>query len=112
MHVYFRPIHDAIEVGAFDLVKLLIQNGADPLAEQGEKTPAEFALEMDEPEIHDYLQCKKCTRLYILEPMLHKNWGESERASHIKQELGYISNYGGLYVIFTHRGPKARGETV
>ena len=54
-----RPIHDAIEVGAFDLVKLLIRYGADPLAEQGEKTPAEFALEMEQPEIHAYLQCKE-----------------------------------------------------
>ena len=54
-----RPIHDAIEVGAFDLVKLLIRYGADPLAEQGEKTPAEFALEMEQPEIHAYLQGKE-----------------------------------------------------
>ncbi len=62
----YRPIHDAIEVGAFDLVKLLIQYGADPLAEQGEKTPAEFALDMEQPEIHDYLLCKNCTHIIIL----------------------------------------------
>ena len=58
--IYCRPIHDAIEVGAFELVKLLIRYGADPLAEQGEKTPAEFALDMEQPEIHAYLQCKNC----------------------------------------------------
>lgn len=53
-----RPLHDAIEVGSLELVKLLISHGADPLAEQGEKTPAEFALTMEQPEIHSYLQCK------------------------------------------------------
>ena len=56
-----RPIHDAIEVGSLELVKLLIRYGADPLAEQGEKTPVEFALDMEQPEIHDYLQCEWIT---------------------------------------------------
>ena len=56
--INIRPIHDAIEVGSLELVKLLIQHGADPLAEQGENTPVEIALKEKQPEIHAYLQCK------------------------------------------------------
>lgn len=48
-------------MGSLEVVKLLIEYGADPLAEQGEKTPVEFALEMEQPEIHAYLQCKNST---------------------------------------------------
>ena len=54
----YRPIHDAIDVGSLELVKLLIQHGADPLAEQGDKTPIEIAFDRNLPEIHSYLQCK------------------------------------------------------
>ena len=51
-----RPIHDAIEAGSLDLVKLLIQYGADPLAEFGEKTPVEFARAQGQNEIFRYLK--------------------------------------------------------
>ena len=51
-----RPIHDAIETGSLDLVQLLIQYGADPLAEFGEKTPVEFARAVGQNEIFRYLK--------------------------------------------------------
>ena len=52
----YRPIHDAIESGCLDLVKVLISHGADPLAEFGEKTPVEYALSIDQKEIYKYLE--------------------------------------------------------
>ena len=52
-----RPLHDAIEVGSLEVVQLLIEHGADPLAELGEKTPLEYALMHNQLEIYDYLQC-------------------------------------------------------
>ena len=51
-----RPIHDAIESGCLDLVKVLISHGADPQAEFGEKTPMEYALSIDQMEIYKYLE--------------------------------------------------------
>ena len=52
----YRPIHDAIESGCLDLVRVLISHGADPLAEFGEKTPVEYALSIDQKEIYKYLE--------------------------------------------------------
>lgn len=53
-----RPIHDAIESGNLDLVKLLLSNGADPLAEIGGRTPLEFALANHQMEVYAFLQCE------------------------------------------------------
>ena len=55
-NVVDRPIHDAIESGCLDLVKVLISHGADPQAEFGEKTPMEYALSIDQMEIYKYLE--------------------------------------------------------
>ncbi len=76
---YFRPIHDAIESGNLEMVKLLMSHGADPLAEIGEKTPLEFALSNDQKEIHAFLECKliyvdMCTSVHptdYIEQYLH-----------------------------------------
>ena len=54
----YRPIHDAIEIGSLEIVKLLIQHGADPMADIGDKTPLEFSKSMEQDEIHDYLLCE------------------------------------------------------
>lgn len=39
-----------------ELVKLLIQCGADPTAEFGEKTPLEHAINFERADIIDYLE--------------------------------------------------------
>ncbi len=57
---YYRPIHDAVEVGAVDIVKTLVEHGADPTAELGEKNPLDLAKENCHPEICDYLKRKLC----------------------------------------------------
>ena len=51
-----RPLHDAIESGSLEMVCLLIQHGADPLAEFGDHTPMEFARNEGQEEICSYLQ--------------------------------------------------------
>ena len=61
-----RPIHDAIERGSLELVKLLVQHGADPQAEFGEKTPVEYAKFHEQMEIHDYLQCECMNADHVL----------------------------------------------
>ena len=54
--IYCRPIHDAIEIGNLELVKLLITHGADLLVEYGERTTTEFARDHNQHEIGDYLK--------------------------------------------------------
>ena len=51
-----RPIHDAIESGSLEVVQLLLRFGADPLAEFGESTPAEYASDVGQPHIAQYLR--------------------------------------------------------
>lgn len=51
----FRPIHDAIESGHFEIVKYLVDHGADPTVEYSEKTPIELANTSGYPEIAEYL---------------------------------------------------------
>lgn len=55
--ICYRPIHDAIESGNLEVVKLLVSHGADPMAEIGEKTPMEFALSLDQSAIFAFLEC-------------------------------------------------------
>ena len=91
MFILFRPIHDAIETGNLDLVKLLLQHGADPMAELGERTPLEHALAHEQYEIHDYLESKfkitssKCVLFDNLIPMLiFYDLFNLEKDTHIK----------------------------
>lgn len=51
-----RPIHDAIEIGSLDLVKLLIDHNADLMVEYGERTAVEFAIDQDQIEIAEYIK--------------------------------------------------------
>ena len=51
-----RPIHDAIEIGSLDLVKLLIDHNADLTVEYGERTAVEFAIDQDQIEIAEYIK--------------------------------------------------------
>ena len=51
-----RPIHDAIEIGSMELVKLLISHRADLMVEYGERTAVEFAMDQNQLEIADYLK--------------------------------------------------------
>ncbi len=37
-------------------MKLLVEHGADPLAEIGDKTPVEYAMSLEKWEIRKYLQ--------------------------------------------------------
>ena len=53
-----RPIHDAIEIGALEVVKLLVEYGADPTAELGDKSPLDLAKDLKTPEMLNYLQRK------------------------------------------------------
>ena len=53
-----RPIHDAIEIGALEVVKLLVEYGADPTAELGDKSPLDLAKTLKTPEMLNYLQRK------------------------------------------------------
>lgn len=55
----FRPIHDAIEAGDISIVKLLVQHGADVMAEYSEKTPLELAKSHRQTEIAYYLEGRK-----------------------------------------------------
>ena len=54
--VIFRPIHDAIEAGNMEIVKLLVEHGADVMAEYSEKTPFELATYLEQNEIAYYLK--------------------------------------------------------
>ena len=51
-----RPIHDAIEIGNVDMVRLLVERGADLLVEYGERTAVEFARDQNQLEIADYIK--------------------------------------------------------
>lgn len=53
-----RPIHDAIEIGSLEIVKLLIKYGADPMADLGDKTPLEFSKSLEQTGIHEYILCE------------------------------------------------------
>lgn len=52
----YRPIHDAIEIGCLELVKLLIDYKADLMVEYGERTAVEFAMDQNELEIASYIK--------------------------------------------------------
>ena len=52
----YRPIHDAIEIGNVDMVRLLVERGADLLVEFGERTAVEFARDHRQLEIADYIK--------------------------------------------------------
>lgn len=52
----YRPIHDAIEIGCLELVKLLIDYKADLMVEYGERTAVEFAMDQNELEIGAYIK--------------------------------------------------------
>lgn len=54
--VLYRPIHDAIELGCLELVKLLIDYNADVMMEFGERTAVEFAMEHNQREIAEYIK--------------------------------------------------------
>lgn len=57
---YFsRPIHDAIESGNLSIVRLLVEHGADPMAEYLEKTPLELAKSLGQIEISKFLSSKR-----------------------------------------------------
>lgn len=62
----YRPIHDAIESGHFDIVKYLVDHGADPSVEYSEKTPIELASTNGYPEIADYLTGTVNVLIHIL----------------------------------------------
>lgn len=49
------PLHYAVRLGRMDKVKLLVERGADLSIKFYEQTPAEFALEEEELEIHHFL---------------------------------------------------------
>ena len=51
-----RPIHDAIEIGHHELVKLLIEHKADLMVEFGERTAVEFAQDHRKTEIAEYIK--------------------------------------------------------
>ncbi len=61
LYMHCRPIHDAIDIGALDIVESLVQHGADPTAELGDKTPLYLAKTTNHPQIYDYLLRKPCT---------------------------------------------------
>lgn len=54
--IMHRPIHDAIEIGHMELVKLLIEYNADLTVEYGERTAVEFAREHKQYEIAEYIK--------------------------------------------------------
>ncbi len=63
--MHYRPIHDAIDIGALDIVQSLVQHGADPTAELGDKTPLYLAKTNKRPEIYDYLLRKPYNPLTV-----------------------------------------------
>jgi ankyrin repeat protein len=46
-----RPLHFSVAYGAYDSAKLLIEAGADPLAESEEGTPLDLAHEQDDKQM-------------------------------------------------------------
>jgi hypothetical protein len=60
-----RPIHDALEAGELSIVKLLVQNGADFMAEYGGKTPLELAKSHGHLDIANYLEGSKLVVLIL-----------------------------------------------
>ena len=53
-----RAIHDAVETGMLEMVRVLVEHGADPCTEYLDKTPCEIARSLGHMEIHQYLQGK------------------------------------------------------
>ena len=51
-----RPIHDAVESGCLQLVKLLVQHGADFSAEYGGRTPLELAHSLGHIDIVHHIE--------------------------------------------------------
>lgn len=58
VYITIRPIHDAIEAGDLTIVRLLVEHGADLMAEQGGKTPTDLAKSLGLTEISAYLDGK------------------------------------------------------
>ena len=56
-----RAIHDAVETGMLEMVRVLVEHGADPCTEHLDKTPCEMARALGHTEIHNYLQGKAHT---------------------------------------------------
>lgn len=54
----YRPIHDAIEAGNITIVRLLVEHGANLMAEQGGKTPVDLARSLGHSDIASYLDGK------------------------------------------------------
>ena len=52
----YRPIHDAIERNSLDIVKLLIENGADITVEREGKTLLDVAEHCGFQDVIDYLE--------------------------------------------------------
>ena len=53
-----RAIHDAVETGMLEMVRVLVEHGADPCTEYLDKTPCEIAQALGHTEIHKYLRGK------------------------------------------------------
>lgn len=51
-----RPIHDAVEGNSLEIVKLLVENGADIFVEREGKTLMDIAEELAFQDIIDYLE--------------------------------------------------------
>ncbi len=51
-------------MGAVEIVKSLVEHGADPTAELGEKTPLDLAKDNCHAELYDYLNRKDITIRY------------------------------------------------
>lgn len=56
--IMYRPIHDAIEAGNITIVRLLVEHGANLMAEQGGKTPVDLARSLGHSDIASYLDGK------------------------------------------------------
>ena len=56
MVLHYRPIHDAIEVNSLEIVKFLVENGADISAEREGKTLIDIAVAHGFQDIADYLR--------------------------------------------------------
>ena len=64
IYISLRPIHDAIEAGDLTIVRLLVEHGADLMAEQGGKTPTDLAKSLGLSEISAYLDGK--FKIYLI----------------------------------------------